>query len=175
VNLAEQNLAQEKRAFAPDHPQVVRAKAQLEVLRNKVNESVTGVMTSLENQLASQKAGIDKLQELVASAKKLDIQKAEDSRPYYNKKRELESLRVFERILGTKLAAERIDLTIPRTSRVEIVDKAQPGIKPVRPNKPLNIALGAFGGMILAPLVGGIAALIASRMRKRTLLPTATS
>lgn len=50
----------------------------------------------------------------------------QSSRSYYAKKSELEQLQTFERILATKLAAERIDFTIPRTSMVEIVDKAQP-------------------------------------------------
>jgi uncharacterized protein involved in exopolysaccharide biosynthesis len=47
---------------------------------------------------------------------------------------------------------------------VEIVDKAVPGLRPVRPNKPLNIALGILGGMLLALAAGagmaGVAAWI---------------
>ncbi|MGO8931783.1 MAG: hypothetical protein ACLQU3_33430 [Limisphaerales bacterium] len=51
--------------------------------------------------------------------------------------------------------------------RVEIVDKAVPGLRPVRPNKPLNIALGILGGILLALAAGagmaGIAAWIGRR------------
>ena len=48
--------------------------------------------------------------------------------------------------------------TIP----AEIVDKAVPGLRPVRPNKPLNIALGILGGMLLALVAGaGMAGLVA--------------
>jgi len=32
---------------------------------------------------------------------------------------------------------------------VEIVDKAVPGVRPVRPNKPLNIALGIIIGLVV--------------------------
>jgi capsular polysaccharide biosynthesis protein len=52
---------------------------------------------------------------------------------------------------------------------VDIVDKAVPGLRPVRPNKPLNIALGILGGMVLALAAGagmaGFAAWIGRRSR----------
>lgn len=67
---------------------------------------------------------------------------AQSSRAYYDKKRELEQLQTFERILGTKLAAERIDLTIPRTSMVEIVDKAQPAKEKTGGLRGLGIPIG---------------------------------
>ena len=44
----------------------------------------------------------------------------------------------------------------------DIVDMAVPGLRPVRPNKPLNIALGVVGGALLAVTAGaGMAALAA--------------
>jgi hypothetical protein len=52
---------------------------------------------------------------------------------------------------------------------VDIVDKAVPGLRPVRPNKPLNIALGILGGIVLALAAGagmaGLAAWIGRRSR----------
>jgi capsular polysaccharide biosynthesis protein len=51
----------------------------------------------------------------------------------------------------------------------EIVDTAVPGLRPVGPNKPLNITLGIFGGMLLALAAGagvaGLAAWIGRRSR----------
>ena len=45
---------------------------------------------------------------------------------------------------------------------IEIVDKAVPGLRPVRPNKRLNIAQGILGGLLLALVAGaGIAGLAA--------------
>lgn len=49
-----------------------------------------------------------------------------------------------------------------RSSPVEIVDKAVPGLRPVRPNKPLNIFLGVLGGMFLALAAGAVMAVIAT-------------
>ncbi|HOX55425.1 MAG TPA: hypothetical protein P5205_01190 [Candidatus Paceibacterota bacterium] len=52
-------------------------------------------------------------------------------------------------------------------SPLEIVDKGVPGLRPVRPNKPLNIAFGVVGGILLATVVGaGMAGLAAWMARK---------
>lgn len=149
LSMAEQRMVVLSKDYAKEHPDVVRTQAQLEDLQKKVDENVAAIMTALENQLDSAKAGVNKLQEMVDNAKQEDIDKAKKSRPYFDKKRELEQLYGFERVLGTKLAAERIDLTIPRSAMVEIIDTAQPGVKPVRPNKPLNIALGIIIGLVV--------------------------
>jgi uncharacterized protein involved in exopolysaccharide biosynthesis len=71
--------------------------------------------------------------------------------------RRLEDLQRFGQVLFTKLAAERTDLSLPATTMVEIVDTAVPGVRPVRPNKPVNIfigiVVGGLGGLFLATLV----------------------
>ncbi len=51
---------------------------------------------------------------------------------------------------------------------VEIVDRASPGLRPARPNRPLNIVLGTFGGAVLAFGVGCAAAFVTSKLRGRT-------
>jgi uncharacterized protein involved in exopolysaccharide biosynthesis len=52
---------------------------------------------------------------------------------------------------------------------VEIIEHAEPGFRPVRPNKPLNIFLGGAIGAILGILIGGITiAIIAGAAPNRT-------
>jgi capsular polysaccharide biosynthesis protein len=67
-----------------------------------------------------------------------------------------------------KIDAGKLDTLIPKSSMVTIIDTAQPGMRPVRPNKPLNIAFGAGLGILLALIIGGISALAAFLIRKRT-------
>ena len=59
---------------------------------------------------------------------------------------------------------------------VEIVHKAVPGLRPVRPNKPMNITLGILGGMLFALAAGaavaGLAAWIGRRSRGTGTPPT---
>ncbi|MSU57007.1 MAG: DUF3520 domain-containing protein [Pedosphaera sp.] len=59
-------------------------------------------------------------------ALELDGETATKSKPYFEKKRELEELVFFGRILNNKLAAEKIDLSLPKTTMVEVMDNAVP-------------------------------------------------
>jgi len=49
---------------------------------------------------------------------------------------------------------------------VEIIDRAQPGLRPVRPNKPLNLAIGALAGMLFGT-AGGAARIGFESWQKR--------
>src|ERR1041385_173877 len=53
-------------------------------------------------------------------------------------------------------------------NRPEIVDSAVPGLRPVRPNKPLNITVGILTGALLASVAGAVLAGIAWWLRRRS-------
>jgi uncharacterized protein involved in exopolysaccharide biosynthesis len=73
---------------------------------------------------------------------------------YVEAKQRLEELRQSHTVLGMKIAQEETDLSLPRKSPVEIIDRAYPGFRPVRPNKPLNVMLGALLGIALGSVAG---------------------
>jgi capsular polysaccharide biosynthesis protein len=58
-------------------------------------------------------------------------------------------------------------LSLPE-SLVQVIDPAKPGLAPVKPNKPLYIALGMLIGGVIGALLGGIAALMTSKTGSRT-------
>jgi len=68
--------------------------------------------------------------------------------------------------LLTKLQSARLSARMPNESMVEIVDPAEPGLKPVKPNKPLNLCISAIGGMVLGTMAGGVAVLGVSLLRR---------
>jgi uncharacterized protein involved in exopolysaccharide biosynthesis len=51
--------------------------------------------------------------------------------------------------------------------RVEILDRAVPAYRPVRPNKPLNITLGVVMGLVLGLVVGAGACWAAFAMGRK--------
>ena len=55
----------------------------------------------------------------------------------------------------------------PATSapKIEIVDRATPGLVPARPNKPLNLSVGVLAGIVLGFIAGKVAAGLASISR----------
>ncbi len=149
LTLAEQRLVIIRKDYGPENPEVLKGAAAVEDLRNKINKRVDGILLGLEARVASLQMGLKDLQAEVDKATQTDIDKASQSRPYFEKKRELEELQRFRQILYMKIASERIDLELPKTSMVEIVDRAVPGQRPVRPNKTLNIALGVVIGLVV--------------------------
>jgi capsular polysaccharide biosynthesis protein len=67
-----------------------------------------------------------------------------------------------------KIEARKPDTQIPNNSMVTIIDTAKPGMRPVRPNRPLNIALGTMIGTLLGLGVGATAAGIGSLISRRS-------
>ncbi len=149
LNLAEQRLIALAKDYKEDHPAYQNAKQQADELNRKIDERVDAILVGLEKRLTSMKAGVDKIKEEVTKARTLDVQRAKETRPYYEAKEKLESLKRFGQILQLKMLSEKTDLTLPKTMSVDILDEGKPGLKPVRPNKPLNIALGVIIGLVV--------------------------
>jgi uncharacterized protein involved in exopolysaccharide biosynthesis len=168
LNTAELTLVSLEKDYASTHPQYMKAKAAVDGALKRVTERVLGVMTGLANRIDGLKATTADLQRKLDEARVADIEKAERSRPYYEAKVRLDELERFRSVLSTKLGSEKLAAELPQTTLVEIIQHAIPGMRPVRPNKPLNLVLGAFGGGLLALLVGGGTALTVSLFRKRT-------
>ena len=53
----------------------------------------------------------------------------------------------------------------PLRARVEITDRAEPGLRPVRPNVPLNVTVGLIAGLTAGFLAGGLVMLIRQKQR----------
>jgi capsular exopolysaccharide synthesis family protein len=149
LNLLEQTRIQLRKDLLDEHPSVVTVTRQIQDLERKITERAEGIMRGMEVRVASMKGHLDSLKTNVAEAKQLDIAKAQKSRPYFEKKRELMNLIDFKVLLEKKLAAENIDLAIPKTTMVEIVDRAKPSMSPERPKKALNIMLGVIIGLVV--------------------------
>ena len=60
-----------------------------------------------------------------------------------------------------------IDARMVADSMVVITDKAEPGLYPVRPNKPLNIALGVLWGLLYGTVAGGLVKWWRARANRR--------
>jgi succinoglycan biosynthesis transport protein ExoP len=147
-NQAEQRLATLIKDYGEQHPDVQRAAALLTSISAQVDERLEGIMTGLETRVKALKARQDEITSEVARAKQLDIEMSRKTRPYFEAKRDLEKQQQIRDTLNLKITQETIDQAIPRSSTVQIIDAAEEGRAPVRPNKPLNITLGLIIGLI---------------------------
>ena len=73
----------------------------------------------------------------------------------------------LHRILDAKVKQSIIDLSVPRKPCYWI-GKAVTSQFPARPNKLLNITIGAIAGIFLGAIAGGMAVLFMHQLRKRS-------
>ncbi|HZL13686.1 MAG TPA: polysaccharide biosynthesis tyrosine autokinase [Verrucomicrobiae bacterium] len=149
LNEAQQGLVTKTNDYSPANPDIIRMQALITELNEQISDRVSGIMVGLQNNLNTEKAALDALNVEVDSSIKKDQEEAVRGQPYWQEKRRLANMIDFHRILAAKIEQEKVDLAIPKTSLVEITRTGEPGKDPVRPNKPLNIALGLVFGLIM--------------------------
>ena len=135
--------------YTTNQYELARVQALINSLEKQVDDRVDGVMAGLAAQVDSKKASLDLLNKQLEDAKTEDFNEVKKDQPYYNEKRKLEELLQVHNLLYSKITAQAVDATIPRSTMVEVTDVAQPGKDPVKPNKTLNIALGLVFGLIM--------------------------
>ena len=128
--LARQNLVAKEKEYGPEHAEVLKANASVEDLHRCITNRVDGVMKALEAKVMAVKKGLEDLDEEFGAAKTNDIMTASQSRPYFDAKRRLDEMLRFRQILDMKIASEQIDVALPKTVMVEIMDTAKPGVAP---------------------------------------------
>jgi capsular exopolysaccharide synthesis family protein len=146
---AQRKIAALKIDYGVTNFAVTRVQTLIDTLDGQINDSVAGIMTSLQTQVNSKKASLDSLVQQVAEAKQKDHDNATKNQPYYDEKRKLDQLYDSHRLLNAKIVIDTIDAQIPKTSMVQVIDRAEPGKAPVKPNKTLNITLGLIFGLIM--------------------------
>jgi capsular exopolysaccharide synthesis family protein len=146
---AQQKIATLKIDYAVDSVTVRRVQSLIDELNGEIDERVAGIMAGLESKVSSNKAALDAITQSVEEAKAKDMTEAEKNQPYYEMKRKLVQMQDLHKLLYSKVQATKLDLQMPVTSIVQITDPAEPGKSPVKPNKPVNIALGLIFGLIM--------------------------
>ena len=109
-------------------------------------------MYSLDAKVTASRKSLEDLNEEVQSATTNDIATAQQSQPYYEAKHHLEQLQRFGQILTQKIASEKIDMDLPKTGMVEIVDQAMAPSRPMSPNLYRAVSCCALG--LLLALIG---------------------
>lgn len=149
LNAADQRYTQLAGELGKKSPEIEAVNEQRALLNQKIDARIKGIMKLLETEVDTSKAELDSTVQAMETARKMDSEKLTKSRPYFDKKRELEELQDFRRLLTRKMNIERIDLSLPKSAQVEIIETAIPNVKPVRPKKAFNIILGVVIGLVV--------------------------
>jgi capsular exopolysaccharide synthesis family protein len=145
----QQNYALLTNDYALGDLHITRVQSMIDTLNGQIDARVDGIMAGLQTQVDSQKAKLDDLATNVEDAKLKDQTEAADSQPFWDAKRDYERKYEFHRLLALKIEQQKVDISLPTASVVEITDTAQPGQAPVRPKKALNIGLGLVFGLLM--------------------------
>jgi polysaccharide biosynthesis transport protein len=148
-NTASQRLLALQKDYTPENPIYQNAQDMKDDLERRIEARVRGIMLALDNRVASARAGLESLRNQLDQARKADAVEAARTRPYFQAKEELDSLRLRREVLERKIFAEGIDVNLPKTAMVQIVERAKANDKPVKPNKTLNIILGVVVGLVV--------------------------
>jgi len=148
-NTAQQKLAELLISYSEDHPKVKEVANILATVTNQLNNRLDGFLSGLKAKVDSQRAEYMAFSNQVEVAKQNDIKKSIERRDYFAAKRDLENMKLLRDKLKMQILAQEIESKVPKSMIVEIIDPAEPGLRPVRPNKAMNISLGVIVGLMI--------------------------
>lgn len=149
LNMSEQKLADMSETYSPDHPEVKRIKGVIEQINRQVNDRLDGVLAGLSARVAASKAKLDQFVMEANAAKTKQVATVIERRPYFVAKRELENMTQVRERLSMRIIQEEVEVALPKQRIVQILDRAEPALRPVKPKKTLNIALGIVVGLAI--------------------------
>jgi len=149
LSVEEGKLAQITNSLSLDHPDVKGIRGSIGVLNDQIDGKLDGMMRGLEANVNAKRAELNAVTLERERALTNDISKAVARSPYNQKKRELESLMVARDKLKSRIIEEKVQAAIPKTAIVQMIDRAEPEMNPVKPRKMLNIALGVIVGLAM--------------------------
>ncbi|MGD0538377.1 MAG: polysaccharide biosynthesis tyrosine autokinase [Verrucomicrobiota bacterium] len=147
--IVEQNLAKLQQDAGPENPEYKKLQALRQAVERQVEDRLDGILTGLASQVVASKAKVDAMEKELAAGRKTVAEEAAKARPYYAAKRDLETQERIRDALMLRARQESVDAAIPTSSSVEVIDVAEVGLAPVRPNLTLNVALGIVVGLVM--------------------------
>ncbi|MEO6182632.1 MAG: polysaccharide biosynthesis tyrosine autokinase, partial [Verrucomicrobiota bacterium] len=145
----QQQLTALLKELTPEHLEVKKAKALVELVQSQLDEKIDGILRGLKSNAERAKARFMEIDSQVTAKKEEVKSGADKKRAYVDAKRELENLQRVKEAINLRIASEMIDTELPMSNIVTVTDVAKVDPNPVKPNKPLNIGLGVIVGLIV--------------------------
>jgi polysaccharide biosynthesis transport protein len=145
----EQTYVRETNYISAGNPDLASVVGTIWTLKEEVSNRVDGIMFSLQTEVDAEKAGLDTLNQRLQEVEDQGQDEFEKGRPYWLAKTTLQDHRDLHKLLAEKIEADQADAAMPKNALVTIISPATPGETPVAPRKTLNIALGAFFGLLV--------------------------
>jgi capsular exopolysaccharide synthesis family protein len=141
-------------SYGENHPQVRRLVASRNELNKQLSDALDGLKKGLNADYEVAREKFEALEMELSAVRELDIEaEREQFLPFEKAERNLQVQRSILDALRARVAQEGIELEVPRTP-VDIIDPAEPPMRPISPklylNIVLSIVLGLMAGIALA-------------------------
>jgi polysaccharide biosynthesis transport protein len=145
----EQKLTFAQRDLAGENPELMKLISLNTTISNQVENLLDGLLNGLATQVAAAEARWKELEKQGKELQEQDLNQQQKYQEFFVAKRELDTQLQLRTALWLKISQEKINVNLPKSSIVRVIDKAEEGLRPVRPNIPLNITLGVIVGLVV--------------------------
>jgi succinoglycan biosynthesis transport protein ExoP len=132
--------------FKPDHPEMVRLKKEMEILKNRMEGEIQRIAVAMKNDYESALRRESLLKKAFEKQKTKAMEMKEKAIQYNILKREADTNREVYKGLLQRMKEAGVSAGI-MASNIQMVDEAEIPIRPHRPNKRLNLILAAIVGL----------------------------
>jgi succinoglycan biosynthesis transport protein ExoP len=140
--------AEARATYGPAFPKIVRLKEQVDQIQSLIQQERARTVDRIRRDYSAS-VGREKLLTSAVAEQKIEVGRLNGLLIQHNMlKRDFESNQQLYDSLLQRLKDATVTAGL-RATNIHVVDKAVPPGSAVRPNKPLNLALGLLGGVIL--------------------------
>jgi succinoglycan biosynthesis transport protein ExoP len=137
-----------QQGFGDQHDQVKAAMENIRELQEQLRKSVEGIRQGLTIDLGVSRSKLENLEKEVADQREhIRSQQGKEVAPYIDAVKELERQQQLLDILSAQKTQKTVSTEIG-INPVMIVNHAEPGVFPIKPNMKLNLALSAAVGLL---------------------------
>jgi len=148
-NQAELRRATLNPDFGAEHPEVRRLMLALSTLKSQIDDEVKANMSALQLKIKSEFEAISLTENQIQEERDKQSKEVNKYQPFVVAQRTLANQERMRDLLQMQIMQEQVGAKMGTDRSVSIPDRAIPGVRPVKPNKKVNIALGCIFGLLL--------------------------
>ena len=139
----------QKQGYGKKHPEMQAAIRAVAERRDQLNKLVTGIRRALSIDLSVAQARVESLEKEVSELRtQLRADRSDRLAPYNEARRDFETQSQLLEVLMSRYRQQSVESRI-ETRPVQVVNRAEPAVRPVKPNLKLNLALSMVVGLVL--------------------------
>ena len=145
-----QNVAQmQKQGYGKKHPEMQGALKVVAERRDQLNKLVAGIRRALDIDLKVAQSKVEALEKEVQELRdRLRSDRTDRLAPYNEARRDLETQSQLLDVLTSRYRQQAVESKI-EVRPVQIVNRAEPSVRPVKPSLKMNLALSLVVGLVL--------------------------